>query len=144
MRGGGGATHHTRAMCVWTGGPGQLATAPVPPLVTSARCPSLLAGSQFEVKLVSCPKSPLSPHLSVHVITVSSLHRNANLVFLFFCVPRSCIKFAFPLACVPKTPGTRELMNAGAREHETRNARPSLIVSMPKKGTQDRSKRCIK
>ena len=31
---------------------------------------------------------------------------------------RSCIKFAFPRACVPKMPG--------AQERETRNARPSL------------------
>ena len=33
----------------------------------------------------------LSPFLSVHVTTVSCLHRNANLVFLFFCVPHSRI-----------------------------------------------------
>ena len=34
---------------------------------------------------------PLPPLLSVHVITVSSLHRNANLAFLFFGVQHSCI-----------------------------------------------------
>ena len=34
---------------------------------------------------------PLPPLLSVHVITVSSLHRNANIAVLFFRVPRSRI-----------------------------------------------------
>ena len=67
---------------------------------------------------MSRPQSPLPPLLSVHVITVSFLQRNANLAFLFFRVPRSCIKFAFPPARVPKMPGTWEC--------ETRNARPSL------------------
>ena len=73
---------------------------------------------------------PLPPLLSVHVITVSSLHRNANLAFLFFRIPRSCIKFAFPRARVPKIPGTRE--------HETRIApisnEPILVTSLAEPG----------
>ena len=82
---------HTRCVCMdKSGGPGQHATTPLPPpLVTRARCMSQPAGSQFEVKLVSRPQSPLPPLLSVHIITVSSLHRNANLAILFFRVPRS-------------------------------------------------------
>ena len=51
----------------------------------------------------------------------SSIYRNANLAFLFFCVAflRSCIKFAFPRARLPKMPGTRERGNAkpGTRAH---------------------------
>ena len=52
----------------------------------------------------------------------SSLFRSANLAFLFFRVPRSCIKFAFPRARVPKMPGTQERKN--------RNVRPSLFVAL--------------
>ena len=117
---------HTRCVCMdGSGGPGQLATSPLPPLVTRALCRSILAGSRFGVKLISRPQSPPStvlPLLTEHVITVSShsLHRNANSAFLFFRVPRSCIRFAFPRVRVPKIPGTRE--------RETRNARPSLNV----------------
>ena len=37
--------------------------------------------------------------------------------------PRSCTKFAFPRARVPKMPGTRE--------RETKNARPSLYIGFP-------------
>ena len=116
---------HTRCVCMdGSGGPGQLATSPLPPLVTRAWCRSILAGSRFGVKLIPylVHNPPLLPLLSEHVITVSShsLHRNANSAFLFFRVPRSCIKFAFPCVRVPKIPGTRE--------RETRNARPSLVL----------------
>ena len=65
-----------------SGGPGQLATTQLPPLVTSVRCmsKSILAGSRFEVKLVSRPQSPPLPPL------ISS--QKANLTFLFFQVLR--------------------------------------------------------
>ena len=49
----------------------------------------ILAGSQFGVKLISCLQSPpsTSPLHLFHIITVLSLHRNANLAFLFFRIP---------------------------------------------------------
>ena len=77
---------HVRCLCMGgSGGWGQLAISPLPPLVTRARCRSILAGSRFGVKLISLPQSPpLPPLLSVHVITLSSLHMNANLAFLCF------------------------------------------------------------
>ena len=50
------------------------------------------------------------------------LHRNAKLAF-----PRSCTKFAFPRARVPKMPGTRE--------RETKNARPSLFTDASQHST---------
>ena len=100
----------------WSGGPGQLATAPLPPLVSRARCTSLLEGSRFGVKLVSRPQSPPSPSpLSTrHNCVISSQERKFSVPIL----SRSCLKFAFPRARVPKLPGTPEC--------ETRNARPSL------------------
>ena len=80
--------------------------------------------------LVHNPPLPLFLSVPVHVISVSSLHRNANLAFLFFRIPRSCIKFAFPRARVPKIPGTRE--------HETRIApisnEPILVTSLAEPG----------
>ena len=48
-----------------------------------------VAVSRFGVKLVFRSQSPLPPLLSVPVTTVSSLHRNANLGFLLFRIPRS-------------------------------------------------------
>ena len=58
-----------------SGGPGQLATTQLPPLVTSVRCmsKSILAGSRFEVKLVSRPQSP-PPHSTSHLITESEFN----------------------------------------------------------------------
>ena len=78
---------------------GSIATALLPSPVTRARCTSILAGSQFGVKLVTCSQSPLPPLLSVHVITVSSLQRNANLAFLLFRVPAILYKICIP-ACL--------------------------------------------
>ena len=78
---------------------GSIATALLPSPVTRARCTSILAGSQFGVKLVTCSQSPLPPLLSVHVITVSSLHRNVNLAFLFFRVT----VFLYTI-CIPAPP----------------------------------------
>ena len=91
---------HVRCLCMdGSGGPGQSPPRYYPPPVTRARCTSILAGSQFGVKLVTCSQSPLPPLLSVHVITVSSLHRNANLAFLLFRVPAILYKICIP-ACL--------------------------------------------
>ena len=58
----------------------------------------------------------------------SSLHRNENLAFLFFCLPRSRIKFAFPHAHVPKMPGTRERGSARTRKQEREPISDILFV----------------
>ena len=118
---GGGATHHTCAVCVWMDKAGWVNSPPrhyppPSPRVRGVRVYWREAGLGSNSCLVHNP-----PLLSVYVITVSSLHRNANLAFLFFRVPRSCIKFVFPRARFPRIPGKWE--------HETRNARPSLMVN---------------
>ena len=46
-----------------------------------------------------------------------SLHSNIKVAFLFFRVSRYCITFAFPLAHVPRMPGTREPAGARYQEH---------------------------
>ena len=60
--------------------------------------------------------SPLSTS-TCHNCVISSQEREFSV--LFFCLPRSCIKFAFPRTRVPKIPGTRERGNAkqGTRAH---------------------------
>ena len=87
----------TLTLCVygWIRRAGSTRHRTTTPHVTRARCMSLLGGSQFGVKLLSHPQSPLPPLLSVHVITVSSLHRNANLAFLFFPVPILSRSYSF-------------------------------------------------
>ena len=111
---------HARCVCMdGSGGPGQLATAPLPPpLVTRARCMCVLAGSRFELLLVSRPPSPLPPLLSDthHNCVISSQEREFSVPIL----SRSCIKFAFLRALVPKIPGTWERGNAkpGTRSQE--------------------------
>ena len=123
--GGGGATHHTRAVCVWTDQAGRVNSPPrhyPPPPVMRARCSSLLAGSQFGVKLVSRPQSPpsTSPVSTRHNCVISSQEREySGPILSRSAFPHSCIKFAFPRTFVPKIPG--------ARERKTRNARPSLL-----------------
>ena len=51
---------HARCVCMdGSGGPGQLATAPLPPLVTRARCTSILAFPRSSINLRSrVPKIP--------------------------------------------------------------------------------------
>ena len=120
-----GATHHTCAVCVWTDQACRV-NSPLRHYTPSSRVLGVrvytggkLVWGQTRVSSIN---PPLPPLLSVHVITVSSLHSNGNLAFLFFCIPCSCIKFAFPCALVPKITGTRE--------RKTRNARPSLNVGL--------------
>ena len=91
----GSNSSHARCVCVdGSGGRGQLATAPLLPSlhVCGVRVYWQEAGLGSNSCLVHNP--PLPPLLSVYVITVLSLKRNANLAFLFFraCVPT----FPFP------------------------------------------------
>ena len=88
-------------MCYYGGGGGIITTGPY---LTTAD------GQSCFTECTVCGRGQLT----------SSLHRNANLAFPFFRVPRSCIKFAFPRARGSKMPGSREC--------ETRNARPSLPI----------------
>ena len=118
--GGGGVTHHMRTVCVTlcmdgSGKLGQLATSPSPPLVTHGRCTSILVGSRFGVKFISCPQSPpsTSPLSTRHNCVISSQERIFIVPILSrSALPRSCIKCAFPRAPVPKIPGPRECGNA--------------------------------
>ena len=112
----GGATHHTRAVCVWINQVGRVNSPPrhyPPPLVTRARCMSQPAGSQFEVKLVSRPQSPpsTSPFSTHHNCVISS----QECKFSDSILSRS----AFPRARDSKIPGTRERGNVkpGKRAH---------------------------
>ena len=90
--GGGGATHHTRAVCVWTDQAGRVNSPPrhYPPPWSCVRGVRVY-WREASLGSNSClvHNRPLPPLLSVHVITVSSLHRNANLAVLFFRVPHS-------------------------------------------------------
>ena len=90
------ATHRMRAVCVWTDQVGRVNSPPrhYPPPPPSSRVRGVCvywreAGLSSYSCFVHHP--PLPPLLSVHIITVSSLHRNANLAFLFFRVPSSCV-----------------------------------------------------
>ena len=79
---------HARCLCMdGSGGPGQLATAPLQP------------PPQFGVKLVSHPQSPpsASPLSTRHNCVISSKERKFSLPILSrSAFPRSCIKFVFP------------------------------------------------
>ena len=70
---------HERCVCMdGSGGLGQLATTPLPPLITrrSVRVNCREAGLRSNLCLVH--NHPLPPLLSVHVITMSYLYRNGN------------------------------------------------------------------
>ena len=130
----------TRALCVygriWRAG--QLATAPLPPLFTHARCTSILAGSRFGVELVSRPQPPpsTSPLSTRHNCVISSKEREFSVPLLLrSAFSRSCIKFAFPRARGPKIPGTRDRENTkpGSRERETGSAHEQLIDTSRKR-----------
>ena len=69
------------------------------PLVNCARCTSILAGSRFEVILVSCPQSPPSTSLLSTCHNCLSIHRNAYLAFFF--LSRSAFLYKI---CVPAHP----------------------------------------
>ena len=69
------------------------------PLVNCARCTSILAGSRFEVILVSCPQSPPSTSLLSTCHNCLSIHRNAYLAFFFL----SHSAFLYKI-CVPAHP----------------------------------------
>ena len=83
--------------------------------LTTVQCMSMRAGSQFKVKLMSLPQSPPSTStLSTRHNCLISL-QECELSFPILSrspFPRSCIKFAFPRARVPKIPGTWEHGNA--------------------------------
>ena len=69
---------HERCVCMdGSGGLGQLATSPLPPLVTRALCTSILVGSRFGVKHISHPHSPpsTSPLSTYHNCVISSQKR---------------------------------------------------------------------
>ena len=104
-----GATHHTRAVCVWTDQAGRVNSPSrhsQPPFDTCARCRSMMAGSRFGVNLISRPQSPpsTSPLHLFHIITVSSLRRNANIAFVFFRVPCSRVPAFLYNICIPSHP----------------------------------------
>ena len=97
MCGGGGATHHMCAVCVWTDQAGRV-NSPLRHYPPSSRVRGVRvywreAGLRSNSCLVH--NTPLPPLLSVNVITVSSLHRNANLAFLFFPVPILSRSYSF-------------------------------------------------
>ena len=94
-------------------------------------CTSLLAGSQFRVKLVSRPQLPpsTSPVSTRHNCVISSQERKFSIPILWrSAFLHSCIKFAFPRARIPKIPGMRERWNTGARER--RNAKPGTCAHL--------------
>ena len=134
---GGGGFDSSRALCVyrrirWAGSTRHLV---ITPLITRARCTIILAGSRFGVKLISRPQSPpfTSPLSTHHNCVISSQEREFSVPIL----SRSCIKFAFLRALVPKIPGTWERGNAkpGTRSQErvARNACPYLKTIARKK-----------
>ena len=97
---------------------------PVGLCVPRARVPRFfcrLLRSRAPVRNCFC----VPPRSRVPVLRSYASAVHANLAFLLFRVPRSCIKFAFPRTCVPKMPG--------AREREARNARPSLGIPLRSK-----------
>ena len=116
---------HARCLCMdGSGGPGQLATAPQP---TPPRHACAVYESTGGYKLVSGPQSPLStsPLSTRHNCVISSQERKFSVPILSSSAfPRSCIKFAF--LCTRAPIRYLECGNAGARERETRNTRPSL------------------
>ena len=90
----GSNSSHARCLCMdGSGRPGQLATAPLPSPPRSCVRGVRVYWREASLGSNSClvHNRPLPPLLSVHVITVSSLHRNANIAVLFFRVPRSRI-----------------------------------------------------
>ena len=84
--GGRGATHHMRAVSVWTDQVGQV-NSPLRSVQVYWREAGLRSNSCL-VHNSPPSTSPLSTRL---VLTVSVLHRNANSAFVVFCVPRSCV-----------------------------------------------------
>ena len=118
----GSKSSHSCCVCMdVSGGPGQLATTPLPPPHQACRVYESTGGKpvwgQTHVLSTIPPStSPLSTS-TCHNCVISSQEREFSV--LFFCLPRSCIKFAFPRTRVPKIPGTRERGNAkqGTRAH---------------------------
>ena len=94
--GGGGATHHTFAACVWADQAGGVNSPsrhyPPSSHVRGVGVYWREAGLGSNSYLFHNP--PLPPLLSVHVITLSSLHMNANLAFL--CFPAFLYKMCVP------------------------------------------------
>ena len=81
----------TRTLCVYGRIRGARSTGhrAITPLVTRAWCTSILAGSRFGVKLISCPHSlPSNSPLSTrHNCVISSQERQFSVPIL--CLPRS-------------------------------------------------------
>ena len=96
MCGGLGATHHTFAACVWADQAGGVNSPsrhyPPSSHVRGVGVYWREAGLGSNSYLFHNP--PLPPLLSVHVITLSSLHMNANLAFL--CFPAFLYKMCVP------------------------------------------------
>ena len=110
MCGGGGATHHMRALFVY----GRIRRAGSTRHRATTHPPSSRVHHgvrvYWRVQIVSRPQSPpsTSPLSTRRNCVISSQEREFSVpILLRSAFPRPCIKFAFPRARVPKIPGTR-------------------------------------
>ena len=118
--GGGGATHQSRTACVWMDQAGGVNSPLTPPRHACAVYEYTSGKPVWGQTHISSTPPSTSPLSTRHNFVISSQEREFSVPIL----SRSCIKFAFPRARVPKIPGTREHGN------EKQGTRPSLFLSV--------------
>ena len=102
--GGGGATHQSRTACVWMDQAGGVNSPLTPPRHACAVYEYTSGKPDWGQTHISSTPPSTSPLSTRHNFVISSQEREFSVPIL----SRSCIKFAFPRARVPKIPGTRE------------------------------------